>query len=76
MGKWRGGALTRCVHWQAYQLGDKKRYNFKLQGYFKKGLKIGDEVKELFDGKEIIYRVVNINHDAKIYGVDYLHEII
>ena len=68
--------MTRCRFWYAYQLGDKGRYSFKLHGQFKQGLKVGDEVHELFDGKEIIYRVVNINHDAKIYGVDYLHEII
>ena len=68
--------MTRCVHWQAYQLGDDSRYSFKLHGQFKQGLKVGDEVQEMFDGKRIVYRVLKVDGDAKIYGVDYLHEII
>jgi hypothetical protein len=68
--------MTRCRFWCAYQLGDNKRYSFKLNGQFKQGLKKGDEVKENFDGKQVVYRVVTVDYAAKIYGVDYLHEII
>lgn len=68
--------MTRCRFWNAYQLGDNKRYSFKLNGRFKQGLKRGDEVKEYFDGKQVVYRVVTVDYAAKIYGVDYLHEII
>lgn len=68
--------MTRCRFWYAYQLGDNKRYSFKLNGRFKQGLKKGDEVKENFDGKQVVYRVVTVDYDAKIYGVNYLHEII
>ena len=68
--------MTRCRFWYAYQLGDNKRYSFKLNGRFKQGLKKGDEVKENFDGKQVVYRVVTVDYATKIYGVDYLHEII
>jgi len=49
---------------------------FKLHGQFKHGLKKGDEVKEYFDGKQIVYRVVTVDYDAKIYGVNYAYEEI
>jgi hypothetical protein len=68
--------MTRCRFWYAYQIGDKGRYSFKLHGQFKQGFKVGDEVQELFDGKQIVYRVVTVDYNAKIYGVNYLHEII
>ena len=68
--------MTRCRFWYAYQLGDDKRYSFKLHGQFKQGLKVGDEVHELFDGKRIVYRVLKIDSVAKIYGVNYAYEEI
>ena len=67
--------MARCRFWYAYQLGDDSRYSFKLHGQFKKGLKKGDEVKEEFDGRQVVYKVVTVDHDAKIYGVDYLDEL-
>ena len=54
--------MTRCRFWYAYQLGDNKRYSFKLHGQFKQGLKVGDELQELFDGKQIVYRVVTVDY--------------
>ena len=68
--------MSKCIHWQAYQIGDNKRYSFKLNGIFKKGLKVGDEIKELFDGKEIVYRIITVDYNSKIYGVNYACEII
>jgi hypothetical protein len=47
-----------------------------LHGQFKAGLKVGDEVHELFDGKRIVYRVVMVDYNAKIYGVNYAYEEI
>jgi hypothetical protein len=71
--------MARCKLWHAYQLGDlgdNKRYSFKLHGQFKQGLKVGDELQELFDGKQIVYRVVTVDYNAKIYGVNYAYEEI
>lgn len=68
--------MTKNKNWCACQLGDNKRYSFKLNGFFKKGLQKGDEVIENFDGKQVVYRVVTVDYDAKIYGVNYLYEII
>ena len=68
--------MVRCRLWYAYQLGDDSRYSFKLHGQFKPGLKVGDEVQELFDGKRIVYRVLKVDSVAKIYGVDYAYEEI
>lgn len=68
--------MTRCRFWHAYQLGDNGRYSFKLNGHFKHGLKVGDEVHELFDGKRITYRVLKVDYSAKIYGVNYAYEEI
>ncbi len=68
--------MARCRFWHAYQLGDNKRYSFKLHGRFKQGLKVGDEVRELFDGKRIVYRVLKVDREAKIYGVNYAYEEI
>ena len=68
--------MTRCRFWYAYQIGDDKRYSFKLHGQFKAGLKVGDEVQELFDGKRITYRVLKVDYIAKIYGVNYAYEEI
>ena len=68
--------MTRCRFWCAYQIGDKVRYSFKLHGQFKAGLKVGDEVQELFDGKRITYRVLKVDCSAKIYGVNYAYEEI
>jgi hypothetical protein len=31
---------------------------------------------ELFDGKRIVYRVVTVDYNAKIYGVNYAYEEI
>ena len=55
---------------------DGSRYSFKLHGQFKQGLKVGDEVHELFDGKRIVYRVLKVDSVAKIYGVNYAYEEI
>jgi hypothetical protein len=71
--------MARCRLWHAYQLGDLgdyKRYSFKLNGQFKQGLKIGDELQELFDGKRITYRVLKVDYSTKIYGVNYAYEEI
>lgn len=68
--------MARCRFWYAYQIGDKGRYSFKLRGQFKQGLKVGDEVQELFDGKRIVYRVLKVDGAAKIYGVNYAYEEI
>lgn len=68
--------MARCKLWHAYQIGDNKRYSFKLHGQFKAGLKVGDELQELFDGKRIVYRVLKVDNDAKIYGVNYAYEEI
>jgi len=68
--------MARCRFWYAYQIGDNKRYSFKLHGQFKQGLKVGDEVHELFDGKRITYRVLKVDYSAKIYGVNYAYEEI
>jgi len=68
--------MKRCRFWYAYQLGDDRRYSFKLHGQFKQGLKVGDEVHELFDGKRITYRVLKVDYSARIYGVNYVYEEI
>ena len=68
--------MTRCKFWCAYQIGDKGRYSFKVHGQFKQGLKVGDEVHELFDGKRIVYRVLKVDYSARIYGVNYAYEEI
>lgn len=67
--------MTRKVAWTAYQLGRNKRHEFKLCGNFKAGLIKGDEIAEDFNGKQVVYRVLVVDSERNIYGVNYSREI-